>query len=105
MTKADEQIKRVATDAAKTVLQDAAIAKVKLDTETAGNIQRIQADISEMKEILKTNTVSKEEFRPIQDQVIDHEARIRAIERWVWGAVGVLAVAEVVIGWYVVNHR
>jgi hypothetical protein len=69
------------------------------------NIKQIQNDIGEIKEILKTNMVSKDEFRPVQESTSDHEARIRAIEKWMWGAVGVMAVAEAIMGIYLTVHK
>jgi len=104
-TPPEEKIRQLATEAAKTILQDAAVAKSALDTQTSMNIKQIQSDISEMKDILKTNMVSKEEFKPVQDSTDDHEIRIRAIEKWMWGAVGVIAVAEVVIGLYTYMNK
>ena len=93
-----EHIKQVAVEAARTVLQDAAIAKSAFDKETSMNIRQIQVDIGEIKDVLKTNMVSKEEFKPICDASLDHEIRIRAIEKWMWGAIAVISVAEAVIG-------
>ena len=100
-----DHIKQLATEAAKTVLQDTAVAKSALDTQTSMNIKQIQSDISEMKEILKTNMLSKEEFHPVQEQAADHETRIRIMEKWMWMAIGIVGFAEVVIGLYVYAHK
>jgi len=35
----------------------------------------------------------------------DHEQRLRFLERWVWGAIAVLSVAVIVIGWLVLIRK
>lgn len=50
----------------------------------------------------------KEEFQKMQDagtkKIDDHETRIRFIERWVWGAIGVIAFSQIIIGFYILIH-
>jgi hypothetical protein len=60
--------------------------------EMRGDIKLLQADVREIKD-----SQSK--------KLDDHEERIRFIERWVWGAVAVLYVANVIFGFYIALHH
>jgi len=58
--------------------------------EMRGDIKLLQADVRDIKENQKS-------------RIDDHESRLRFLERWVWGAIGVIAVAEVLLTIYFSN--
>lgn len=51
----------------------------------------------------------REEVKEIKDdlrsRVSDHERRIRFVERWMWTAVGAIAMGEFVIALYLSTHK
>ncbi len=39
------------------------------------------------------------------EKILDHEKRLRALEKYVWGAIGAIGIIEVIIGIYVAFHK
>lgn len=79
-------------------------AKVQSDIKTAEmavDVGYIKRDVAEIKETLKgigTNFVSVTEYNEHLKTDIDHETRIRFLERWIWIAIGALAIIQIVVG-------
>jgi hypothetical protein len=71
-------------------------------------MDQLQSDHDILIELRGDMRALKEEFQKMQDlgtkKVDDHETRIRFIERWMWGAIGVIAVSQVVVGFYILIH-
>lgn len=66
---------------------------ISLDTKVQSillELQDLKGNYSNRLLNLEGNAVTKIEFD-------DHETRIRFIERWTWGAIAVLAVAELIL--------
>ncbi len=51
----------------------------------------------------------RDEVRKLNDgnseKIQDHEKRLRAIEKYVWGAIGAIGIIEFIIGAYVAFHK
>jgi len=60
--------------------------------EMRGDIKLLQADVREIKD-----SQSK--------RIDDHEKRLRFIERWLFGAIAVLYIANIVLGYFIAVHH
>ena len=77
---------------------------IELRTEMRGvrsDIQKLTDDTKERIVRLEESKVTKEDFsmhlREDGDSHKDHETRIRFIERYMWAAIGIVAIAEFTI--------
>ena len=57
--------------------------------EVRAELKGLRQDVKDIKENIK-------------GQIDDHEARLRSIERWVWTAIGALAVIQFIIGYILI---
>ena len=106
---AEDKIKQVARDAASELLSTAQAAASALNAKTSTDIEWIRSDIKEIKEKLDGKFVPKEDFdmmmKSVATRALDHEDRLRLLERWGFAAIGVLYVASIIIGWVVLMKK
>ena len=105
----DDKIKAVAREAAQALIGTAQATTAALNAKTATDIEWIKGCISEINAKLDGKFVTKEDFdlsiKASVAQRADHESRIRTLERYGFGAVSVLYVISVIIGWYVTMKK
>jgi len=104
-----EQVRSLAREEAKNLLDVASATATALQASTAKDISTIQNDIKEINAKLDGRFVQKEDFDAFSvtsaKQRNDHEDRIRFLERYGFMIIGAVVLAEVVIGWYVAIHK
>ena len=59
--------------------------------ELRGEVKGLRQDVTDMRDNTKTI-------------LVDHETRLRFLERWAWGAIGIIGVAEAVLAYYI-QHK
>lgn len=68
--------------------------------ELKTQVQAIRSDIADLKGNYTGRLLNLESNAINRIQFDDHERRIRFLERWVWGAIGVLGAAQVALTFY-----
>jgi hypothetical protein len=66
-------------------------------------VKQIRTDIKELKDGTQTRLSNLETDRVTQKEYLDHENRLRFIEKYVWGAVGIIGLINLIGFAYIIS--
>lgn len=67
-------------------------------------VKQIRTDIKELKDGTSDRLKSLEDDRVTQKEFQDHEVRLRFIEKYVWGAVGIIGLLNLIGFAYIIQQ-
>jgi len=66
-------------------------------------VKQIRVDIKELKDGTSDRLKTLEDDRVTQKEHLDHENRIRFIEKYVWGAIGIIGLINIIGFAYIIS--